>query len=387
MLSIEKKNEILEQFVPHGYMNTIFMRTLTAREDLRVYRAMQELEKEGLITKTVVDTENGDQTRVRLTEAGMRYLFSTAGINDPLSLITEPENTAYRIGTNTEQSRREVSLSDVQTFLMSAGAESVYTLLIRAGQNPLILGSPEVADGIEKQRNFSVKTKRALVEFVEQNKDTLLDPSIEANKALFLPRTYNPEVYKCTNTKTKRRSPDNHKGLLLDFVHKDAYVVLKFPRRSLPWRGTAYSALAWRIKFPMKRFGFNIEDQNGYIPYAILLCDSDWELWKKAAYCQKMKSPFLNVLPIVTKDVGLLQLYDMLRLGFDGYMDSKMKEAMEANSDITKATQRTLMAPLQYRGKRMCLGTVLNFKLMSSLMYNVKEGATGYDDADPILAC
>ncbi len=248
MLNDVQKLELLRRFAPHGYQNTIFMRSLETRNRLRIYRAMKELEQEGLIMKIDVDTENGEQTRYRLTQAGMEFLFAAADKKDPFSLITEPENTAYRVGTNTEQSRREIQLSDIQTFMMSAGAESVYTLITNANQNPLIFGMPNTTAGAGKQRNFSIKAKCAIVDYVEKNKAVLLDPCVEADRVLFVPRTYNAEANKYTSTNVKQRSQDNHRGLLVDFVHKDVYFVLKYPRRSLAWQKSAYTSLAGRIQ-------------------------------------------------------------------------------------------------------------------------------------------
>lgn len=379
----EMQTALMEKTVPWGVIESRFMLGSDTDENRTNAGAFARLrEKEILENKPI--SKGGQYKEVNrefLTMKGIETLQKSVPTNSPLTLIDTKKKLSVRNGKSADDLARITRMSDAQIFMTSAGAETIYTSITQYNIDPFIFGRPYISNSKVDNMTYTDAAMQGMIDYLtarEKAGDKCPLLSKYLPMAIYIPSIALPTSRVMTqDSKTKLRSFNNAVGLLIDTRNQNAYVVFKFlDRTKLTWQAKAYQAWLLRSSQVIRDLGIINVSRDYCLSDAIILCETQGEIYQKAKLCEKMSVPFNRIYPILMKPTGASILSALLNEGIDTYESSLVCEAEEKVPGIKKRSAPTRMFSLEYDRIPVYVGTQIDYRRLCDLTLIVKEQKT-----------
>ena len=334
--------------LPTGIIDSKSLFGATEQETRRLRTAFSNLHNYGYLTDHIVahDTETGrDFTRSYLTQAGAIALCDALPADHPLQVLrNHPVN--IRSGRNESHLSRMVRYADVSCFLACAGAETALTCPLNLGYNPFFVGVPNLRSESPNLEDI-LKDEAYFQGF-------LLPELTDSSSGV---------VYFQSDYVRIARKYNNSIGLLIDFAHKDGYIVLKsLFRKPLRWCGNTYTSCleVYFIRF-FKDWKIQNTDYRGNLRDAILVVDTKAELIAYLDRANKYEKPFSHIFVFLRRAEGFESLRHLLADGLVKTLDAHLAIAKQVYG-VTGSIHQDGVAVIDYHGAHCRLGTIIDIK-------------------------
>jgi len=344
MLS-DAEARVLLLSLPTGIIDSKCLFGPTPQETRRLRTAFAALLTADYLSEHIVahdKTAGRDFRRSYITQAGVDALCTTLPSTHPLQKYHDlPVN--IRSGRNESHLSRMVRYADVSCFLACAGAETALTCPLTLGCNPFFVGAPPL---LHDSPNLEDQLKKELVNHCQ----ALPALSSSSTGAVYFQSDYVRIANKY----------NNNTGLLIDFGHKDVYMVFKsLFRTPLRWYGETYrTCLALYHRYYFDRWGIR-NTINGNLRDAILIVDTKSELLAYLDQASKYRSPFAHLFVFLRRAEGFEDLRYLLEHGLVTTLENHLEIAKREHGVTGKIDQNGATI-IRYNGNRCLLGTLLD---------------------------
>lgn len=393
----DKQKGVLSRLIPYGVISSSLLFGADETETRNLRDVLERIEKTKLVSHGPLQ-KKGQYSSVKrdwLTKEGITAVIENMIPKSKQMLMENIEKISLRNGKSAENLSRLIRMSDAQTFLYSAGANTPYTTITQFGVNPFLFGNPWVDLSAKKEATFNDYAIKALLQYLDAEAAQGYPlPVIDKDfgLVLFLPNNCNPYAkVALASDRSKEgkdhkvmRSFNNSVGMLLDYINLNVYVIFKFLDRSkLTWRAKAYNSWFERCAATLREQGFKNLNYAGYPRDAIILCETPGEIANRAASCSKMINTFEHIFPIIMRQEGVEAVSTLLDLGRDKYITAFDSEALSQIPDAKP--QDCLSGPykLQYHGEPLYVGTMMDLNKLA----NAKNIITKLSGSIPYVAC
>lgn len=363
----ETELRVLTMALPTGIIDgkSLFGVTPQATRKLRAVFAV--LHGRGYLSEHIVahDTQSGrDFRRSYITQSGFEALCCSLPPGNPLRELRGLK-VNIRTGRNDDHLSRMVRYSDVSCFLACAGVDTAVTCTWNLNRNPFFVSHPRC---LLDSPNLEDIVKRTLFD----HGSTL--PSFSKNDT--------GAVYLQSDYVDTSRKYNNNLGLLIDFKHKDVYMVFKSLFR-VPLRWYAHAYLSCLGVSHSSRFkNLNMRNLSSNLPKcALLIVDTKA---KRLSYIDSIatyKKPFSHLYVFLRRAEGFQELYQLLNNGLTKTLEAHLAIASRVYG-VTGHVDASGYTDIQYQGKKCFLGTLMDLARAAYFLTY-----TSMPDADHKASC
>ena len=361
--------------MPWGLIDSLYICGSSANEKEWIWKVFRKLKENGALKEIKFTVVNKTETRYALSKEGVAAFLGALKTDSPLKVLLEDDRLSIREDKKSEEVFRWARNADIQSFLYHARVDNIFTAFNNRGQNPFVFGF--VKQFSLKSPTLAECTINAMQEhIISQNEREIIVPL--CSQKLYLPNKCNPYARLVDDNGTAIRSSNNSTGVLLDFEHRDAYMLFKSPaRKKIVWRPTAYNSFARKMSTHLKSWRFENVDKEGAIKAAIILCETNGELLEKVKLFEKFDEPFDRIYPVIMKRDGLTQIIEMLTAGESAFQKKKQDEIIRKLPGAVTFHSAAGWV-LRYKGKLLLVGTVLDLRQLYDIYDQLTRGKPPY---------